>query len=297
METALSDAIRARIKNLEAMPAMPSILGPLLRSLELPPEQIEVDRVAEMISCDKSIAAQCLRMANSALFYRQKPIESVRGAVIALGARRLRDVLWSCYLVRMVPKANWPIDPNSFWEHSFACALVSQQLAKKISAPDPDKAYLCGLLHDIGEVLNATLLPEDFRTAASLASAKGISLFEAEKVTMGFTHCETGRILADYWALPDEASQVIQFHHTPELGESHSALVALVNLSDLLCRMRDMGYGYLELREIEFQKEPAWSILLQHAPHLGRFDVFRFSLEMDQEADEIRKLVTAVFSN
>ena len=89
---AVDDALRARVKNLEAMPTMPAIMGPLLRTLELPAEQIEVDKIAELISCDNSIAAQRLRMANSPLFGRYKAVESIRAAVIALGARRLRDV-------------------------------------------------------------------------------------------------------------------------------------------------------------------------------------------------------------
>lgn len=297
MTSVVDDALRSRVKNLKAMPAMPVSLGPLLRRLELPPDQIEIDKVSELISQDKSIVAQCLRMTNSPLFCRHKAVDSIRAAVVALGAQRLRDVLWSCNLVRLVPKGDWPIDPAAFWQHSFACALVSQQLAKKIEAPEVEKVYLCGLLHDIGEVLNATLLPEEFGAAARKAIAENISLFDAEKAVMGFTHCDTGKLLAEYWALPDDARLVVEFHHTPELAGAGAAVAALVNLADLPCRMREMGYGYYELREVNFQEEPAWSILLRHAPHLGRFDVFRFTMELEAEAEEISRLVATAFGS
>ena len=175
MTASVDETLRARVKNLDAMPAMPAILGPLLQCLELPAEQVEIEKLTELISRDKSIAAQCLRMANSALFSRRTAIETIRGAVVSLGVRRLHDILWTSFLLRMAPKSNWPLSSTAFWEHSFGCALVSQQFAKKISLPDPEKVYLCGLLHDIGELVNSTLLPEEFRNTAEFAVRQNIS--------------------------------------------------------------------------------------------------------------------------
>ncbi|HXZ11189.1 MAG TPA: HDOD domain-containing protein [Candidatus Sulfotelmatobacter sp.] len=295
MNAAVDEALRARVKNLEAMPAMPAILAPLLRCLELPPDQIEVEKVTELISCDKSIAAQCLRMANSALFSRRGAIETIRGAVVALGARRLRDILWSSFLIQMAPKAQWPINPMTFWEHSFGVALVSQQLAKKVALPEVEKVYLCGLLHDIGELVNATLLPEEFHNAVEYAVKHSISLYEAEKEILGFTHCDSGKLLGDYWNLSSDIQNVIEFHHTPAEAPPPPALAAAVNLADLLCRLRGMGYGYDELREIEFSEAPAWLLLAKAVPHLEKFDVARFTMELDAEAEEIHELVAAAF--
>jgi len=159
MNTSVDEALRSRVKNLEAMPAMPAVLAPLMTALELPPEQVELNAISELIARDKSISAPCLRMANSALFAGARPVDSIRGAVVSLGARRLRDIVWTTLLLGLAPKTKWPLSPSAFWEHSFGVALVSQELAKKMALPNPDKAYLCGLLHDIGEVVNATLLP------------------------------------------------------------------------------------------------------------------------------------------
>ena len=204
MNAPVDEALRSRVKNLEAMPPMPAILGPLLQCLELPPEQIEIEKLTELIARDKSIAAQCLRMANSALYSRASAVETIRGAVVKLGAIRLRDILWSSFLVRMAPKSNWPLDPTAFWEHSFGCALVSQQLAKKIALPDPEKVYLCGLLHDVGELVNSMLVPAEFKSVAERAVLENISLYDAEKQSLGFTHCDTGKLLAEHWMLPTD---------------------------------------------------------------------------------------------
>ena len=72
MKTETLDRLRSRIVNIDAMPAIPVILRPLLRCLDQPVEQVDVDRIVELVSYDKSIAAQCVRMANSALFMRSR---------------------------------------------------------------------------------------------------------------------------------------------------------------------------------------------------------------------------------
>jgi putative nucleotidyltransferase with HDIG domain len=295
MSPSIDESLRSRVRNLDSMPAMPSILGSLLRALELPADQIEIEKVAEMISTDKSIAAQCLRMANSALFMRHTAIETIRGAIITLGARRLRDILWSSFLIQLAPKNQWPLNPTAFWEHSFGCALVSQQLARKVSLHDPDRVYLCGLLHDIGELVNATLLPDAFRATVEHAIRQNISLFAAEQETLGFTHCDTGKLLAESWNLPAVIQNVIEHHHTPEKCAAPDAVLAVVNLSDYLCRLRNMGYGYDELIEVEFASLPAWSLLQKGVPNLDQFDVARFTLELDAGAEEIQQLVAAAF--
>lgn len=175
--------------------------------------------------------------------------------------------------------------------------MVTQQLAKKITLPEIEKVYLCGLLHDIGELVNATLLPEEFQNAVELARRRTIPLYEAERDLFGFTHCDTGKLLGDYWNLSPDIQNVIQFHHAPDLAPAPSAVVSLVHLSDLLCRLRGMGYGYDELQEVDFRESPAWSLLRKAVPQLENFDVARFTMELDAEAEEIHALVVSAFQH
>ena len=72
-------------------------------------------------------------------------------------------------------------------------------------------------------------------------------------------------------------------------------MVAVVNLSDFLCRLRGMGYGYDELCEVDFHQAPAWNLLQKAVPHLAELDVARFTFELDAEAEEIRQLVASAF--
>ncbi len=138
------DQIRPKIKALETMPTIPVIVHPLTSMMQLPPEQVDLAKVIELVSYDSTIAAQCLRMANSPLFGRRNT-ESIRSAIVALGLKRVQAILLGCCLNRIVPAEKWALDAVSFWRHALACGLVSSKMAKLISYPDPEKAYLAGL--------------------------------------------------------------------------------------------------------------------------------------------------------
>ncbi len=288
------EKLRPAIKALEAMPTVPAIIHPLISMLRQPAEQVDMDKVVELVAYDKTIAAQCLRMANSPLFGRRQ-METVRSAVMALGLKRVQAILLGCCLNTTVPANKWVLDPLIFWRHSLGCALVSRKMAQLIGYADPEKAYLAGLLHDLGILVNSLVCTEEFRVCVRAATEGHMAFDRAEAEHLGFTHCQSGKILADHWRLPDEVKEVIEFHHEVEAATTARALVSLVHLSDLLCRVRDLGYGYYEAMGVNFTGDAAWAILVQHHPPLGSIDLARLSMDIDGAMGEISAVVDAVF--
>jgi len=71
--------------------------------------------------------------------------------------------------------------------------------------------------------------------------------------------------------------------------------VALVHLSDLLCRLRDLGYGYYEAIGVDLSGDDAWSTLVEHYPALTKMDLARLTMDIDGAMDEITAVVDAVF--
>jgi putative nucleotidyltransferase with HDIG domain len=296
MRTGTLDRLQARITSIDAMPTIPVILRPLLHCLDQPAEQIDVDRIVELVSYDKTIAAQCVRMANSALFGRSQPVESVRTAVMNLGMWRVRDLLFSNSLSQVIPAHRWIVAPTVFWRHSLGVALVCRKFAEILEYPDTEKAYLAGLLHDIGILVNSMVAPDEFRATFQKATREQIPLDEAEQSTLGFTHSDSGRVLAEAWKITPDLVQAVELHHEIGDPERGGPLVAIVHLSDLLCRLRDMGYGYYEPRQIDFANEPGWLYLVMHFPNLAGLDLARFTFMLDEYAKEVGELVSTVFA-
>jgi HD-like signal output (HDOD) protein len=288
-------AILQRLAGMERMPSLPIVLTPLLRYLEKPLEQLEVQQVVDLISQDKALVAQCIHMANSPLFGRWQTVDSVRGAVVALGMQRMRDIATSCCVLTLIPDGHSQMDPVVFWEHSLGCALVCRQFAHKIGYKDPGKAYLAGLLHDIGIVVHLWILPGEFRQALELARKEGIPLREAEMSVLGISHCESGRVLAEKWNFTPDVTEVISFHHDPALAAQNRELVSLVSLSDLLCRMAGLGHGFIERREVNLLDTPGFQLLLYECPRLNDFDWARFTFEFEGYLEEVHRLVNLLY--
>jgi HD-like signal output (HDOD) protein len=297
MTPALEAMIADRVSRIETMPAIPAIFPPLLEMLSAPPDQVKLDKVVELVSYDNTIAAQCLRVASSPLFGMTKSPESIKGAVISLGLRRVETILLTCCLSQAFPARKWIIDPGVFWRHALGCAMVCRKFSEKLKGVDGDEAYMAGLMHDIGFLVNCLSFPDEFTRAMERAVREQIPFDEAELETMGFTHADTGRALSKKWHLAGNIVQVIAHHHTPEQSESAKPLVALVHLSDLLCRVRSLGYGSYEGRRVDLVNNAAWEILLQQHRELEGVDLARFTFELDESVGEICELVATIFGS
>jgi HD-like signal output (HDOD) protein len=288
------EKLRRQVSQLDAISTAPVVLQPLLEILRLPPEAIRFDKVVELVSYDGAIAAQCLRMANSPLFGCRE-VETTRAAIMALGLQRVRSMLFGLCMNRVLPQEKWVFEPVAFWRHSLGCALVTQRMAQRIGYADPEKAYLAGLLHDLGILVNSLLCTEDFRKCVERAAAARGPLHVYEAEILGFTHCDSGQLLAEHWHLPADLAQVVQCHHDLERLGAPSALVCLVHLSDLLCRVRYLGYGYDEVLGVELGADLAWQTLVKTHPSLSEMDVARFTMDIDGAMDQIVEIVDAVF--
>jgi HD-like signal output (HDOD) protein len=287
--------LRAQIAKLDSISTAPVILQPLLAILRLPADDIQMEKVVELVSRDGAIAAQCLRMANSPLF-GCRAVETARAAVMTLGIERVRSILFGLCMNQIIPADKWVLDRNSFWRHSLGCALVTQTMARKIGYPEPEKAYLAGLLHDLGFLVNSVIDNAKFRECLAHAAAQRCPLHVSEQQILGYTHADAGSMLCDHWHFSQELSDVARCHHETDLLPRANPLVYLVHLSDLLCRVRSLGYGYDEIMVVTFDQDVAWSHLVAGYPALADVDLVRFALDIDGSMDQIAALVDSVFA-
>jgi len=296
MSPGLRDGLRKRVEKLRTLPSSPAVLKPLLELLRLDPEHLDLKKVVELVSYDKTIAAQCMRIANSPLYGRARATESIQAAIVALGIQRVEDILLTCCLHKFSSGGKWATDPEVYWRHSLGCAAVCRELAERIDFRDTEKAYLAGLLHDLGILVNSLAYTEEYKGVIARARERGVPLAEQEMSDLGFTHAESGSILGATWQLPQAVIEVIALHHDVERAPAGNPLVALVHIGDLLCRCRGLGYGYEEWRSVELVSDPAWEQLKKFAPRLESMDLARFTMDLDAFFPKVQQLVDAVFS-
>lgn len=288
--------LRQRVERLRSLPSSPALLKPLLELLHQPPDKISLDKLTQLVSYEKTITAQLLRIANSPLYGRARPAESIQAAIVTLGIQRIEDILLSSCIGKLVPAENWVVDLGIFWRHSFGCAMVCREFADRIGYEDLKQAYLAGLLHDIGIIVNSLVYTQEFRATVAAAASAGRPLAEQEQESLGFTHSDSGAILAESWKLPAAITEAIAWHHDVANAPQGNPVIAITHLCDLLCRLRGLGYGYEEWRAIDLTADPAWTVLGNHCPRLATIDLARLTLDLDTYLVKVTALVDTIFS-
>jgi HD-like signal output (HDOD) protein len=292
MSTLSLSEIHRRVQNVNELPSLPAILFPVLNQLS--GADVNLDKIVQLVSHDGALTSQVLHMANSPIFGMSRRITNLRAAAISLGVSRLRDIVTSCCLMQISPKVG-AIDVAWFWEHSLACALISRNLARKLNYPDPERAYLAGLVHDLGILVNMMLIPQEFAQVCKLAAESHRPLQEIEIEQMGISHVITGTFLATHWNLFDYLTEVMCRHHDVENATLDAQLTAIVNIADLLCRTSGLGHGYQENIAVTLEDGPAWKIIAAQSPRLASLDMLCFTLENESYAKEVRTLVSVLF--
>ena len=282
---------------LASIPSIPAVLQSLLNELDQPADNVNLLRVAEIISHDEALAVQCLRMANSALYARGPGTDSIRGAIRTLGIARTRDIAVSCGLMRVMPGSSDTLDPVVFWKHSLACAIIARKLARAVGFGDPEKAYLAGLLHDVGYIVNLVVFPEQAKVAIEKARREGLFPGEVEYRDLGFSHCQSGELLARRWNLAEALVEVILCHHHVASAVVNPGLVAIVALADRLCRTSNLGFGYLETADPMDAWETDWTILVENCPLAAEITWSAFVKDSEAYTQEIHTLVAAMYKS
>lgn len=212
------DRLFGKIKQL---PTIPKLLHELMQSFN--DENARIDEIAAKIAMDQVISVKVLRMANSAALRRGNEITSIEQAVIRLGFNRLRSVVVASGIISSF-KAPPGFDKLHFWTQTFQVATIARTLAQQTTSVDPETAFTCALIHNIGELLIQSTLPEE-AGLINLAIEKGSSRVDAQREMLGYDYAQLGAELARRWNLSPAfvdaiAQQLDPLSHDPVSKEA-----------------------------------------------------------------------------
>jgi len=247
------------IDSTDNLPTLPSIYTKLTSLLEQ--SNSTVSMVANVISEDQTIAAKVLKIVNSAFYGSPRKIGSLQRAVVILGLREIKNMVLATSTLRMFGQlqSGHGLDMKSFWKHSIGCAISAKVLAEAAYLKNPEDVFTGGLLHDIGKMIHAIYLPQEFSGVIADIEDTGMPLFESEKGILGFTHAQTGRLLAEKWRFPEEVINMITEHHLDHESPNLTKEVAAVHIGNILCIAFSLGSGGEKRVPIANQK--AWEVL------------------------------------
>ena len=200
-----TNSVSAGLALLDELPQLHAAVHQLLGALS--DDDIDRNRLADIIDRCPSLSAKLVGLANSAYFGRTSSIKGLSDAIFVIGFRTVRSLATATALQAPFENNRCPaFQSGRFWLHAVLTAHVARELARNAS-PDlslnPEEAYLAGLLHGIGLLALVHLFPDELnqilesedRTAGSM-SARILEKF-------GATHRSLGAALLKRWHLPD----------------------------------------------------------------------------------------------
>lgn len=214
----------------ENLPILPGHVFRLNAMLSSPP--VDLNRLSD---ADPVLVRQVIRCSNSALFDLAHPVSTIEQAVVSIGTDNLRTLILSCALVECVSRQLAPQDEQAFWRHGFLTAVLSERIGRWTEYPQPEQAYLAGLLHDVGRLplLRAASRNSDKWGSAELRPAERSLEFEREH--FGIDHAKLGHWIGVSWGFPAPLVEVFEFHHQEHSAAGETPLVSIVRAADSFC--------------------------------------------------------------
>jgi HD-like signal output (HDOD) protein len=245
--------------------------------------------IGRAISLDAALTARLLRIANSPAFGQHGKIATISRAITVLGVRQVRDLTVGLTAIRTFNGiGNELVTMESFWRHSVLCAVAAGQIAGRRERGRDDTPFVAGLLHDIGQLVLFSRVPELARTALlmSVDSTEDRGLFLCEREVIGFDHAAVGLALAKNWAMPRSLQECIEFHHEPELAQEHPLEVATVHIANSVAVLA-------EIDSCDLSDAPAMSAAALRALKLDLQAVRDIVLQTQKSAAEVLPLLVA----
>lgn len=212
------------------LPTLPTYVLDLNALLSSP--TVDLKKVGKIVRTDPSLSAQVLRLCNSALFGLRRRVLSIEQAAILLGTERLRTLVLTCSLMQFAGKRVPSAHLVAFWQHSFLTALLSERIARHVDYFEKEQAYLCGLLHDIGQLPLSILVLEEEAKKRRLPPPNWLDNIPLERDYFGMDHCKVGRWMAVAWNFMPSFVDVFEYHHAPDRAEHDPYLVGIIAAAD-----------------------------------------------------------------
>ena len=243
-DPAVAKLVQSAIAEISHIATLPEVTMKIIRLVE-DPDSTAAD-LNKVISNDPALGARILKVVNSAFYGLPGQIGSINRAIVLLGLNAVKNIAIAASLAKLFRGGRIcpTFDARELWTHSIAVATATRMLAQQVGLGLPDEAFLAGLIHDIGVMVEVQARRASFVEAVTkLGEDPKLTLRAAEQRYVGATHEQFGAALCKLWKFPLSFYYVAGYHHRPlELPEASRGLTALVHVADVVCYQQNIGF-------------------------------------------------------
>ena len=248
-----SKKVELIVRQLEGLPTLPVVAARVFQAATS--EDASVRDIVALIENDQSLTAKILSMTRKTHLGLGKSVATVQKAVVLMGLEAIKNAVLSIQVYEAFGPDSQQggdaggFDRLEFWKHCLAVASAAQLLAERIPDfnIDPNEAFVCGLLHDVGKVVFDTCLPKSFARVVQIARTSRVNIADVERRILGLDHAAIGKKLAEHWQLPQTVLHSIWLHHHKSAilptNIPYRELIDVVHLADLIAREQRVGFS------------------------------------------------------
>lgn len=236
--------VEMSIDQIRHLATLPVVALEIMRLAEDPDST--ADDVNRVITNDPALTTRILKVVNSTFYGLPRTVASIERGVLLLGLNAVKNVAVAASLhkVFQADEIGGDFDARDLWKHSVAVATGARLIAEKTSLSSSDEAFLAGLIHDVGIIVEMQACrPQFVEVIASLSADDDLNFRQAEEQVLGATHEMFGAVLCRRWRFPVILRSVVGHHHRPlDLPEEERVLPAIVHVADILAARIGAGY-------------------------------------------------------
>ena len=197
-------------------------------------EKSTMKEFEEVIKLDPTLVLRLLNLVNSPYYGLQQKVDVISRAVIFIGMKNLRNMVVVEALkdiFKNVPDED-VFSRTQLWLHCAATSIFARMISERIFEQKGEDAFLCGILHDIGMIVEDQVVNDLFITSCK-AYRPGTKAFTAyEKEIIGTDHSSIGFLLAQEWNFPPGVQEGIESHHKTLQKAPPSSIKAIIQIAE-----------------------------------------------------------------
>jgi HD-like signal output (HDOD) protein len=218
--------------------------------------------LGNVITRDPSLTARLLRIVNSSFYGFTRRIDTVSRAVTVIGTSELYNLVVAVAAITSFSRIpNFIVNIDTFWRHGVCCGIIARELARRCKVLHPERLFVAGVLHDIGNLIVYHRAPDTIRDLLLDAQGDETVLARQETRIFGFNHADVGALLLDRWQLPQELIGATRWHHAPAEASHATLEAAIVHIADAMANHCEHGAFYVTPAESLIIDEQAWRII------------------------------------